>query len=115
MKKIVSSLCFALLAGAAQAAPTAAVLELCDSHGLVRGAEIAMDNGCFGCHTLSSKRVGPAYREIAARYRKESVSPETLSRKIKRGGSGVWGTVAMPANAISEEESDVLARWILSL
>jgi len=89
--------------------------QLCDNHGLVRGAEIAMENGCFGCHTLSHKRVGPPYREIAAKYQRQPMSPQALATKIRNGGSGVWGTAAMPPNPISEEEALILARWIQSL
>ena len=87
-------------------------LQVCDSHGLVRGAEIAMEKGCFGCHTLSSKRIGPPYREVAAKYGQSSKDVSILAGKIKNGGSGVWGTAIMPANQISNEEAEVLARWI---
>ena len=94
---------------------SAAELQLCDSHGLVRGAEIAMEKGCFGCHTLSSKRVGPPYREIAAKYAKQPISVAALAQKIRNGGTGVWGTAVMPPNPVSEEEAESLARWIQSL
>lgn len=90
-------------------------LKLCDPHGLVRGAEIAMEKGCFGCHTLSTKRVGPPYREVAARYEKKPISVSELAAKIKNGGSGAWGTAVMPPNAITDEEAETLARWIQSL
>ncbi len=89
--------------------------QVCDSHGLVRGAEIAMERGCFGCHTLSGKRVGPPYKEIAAKYEREPTAVAALAKKIKNGGSGVWGATAMPPNAISDEEAEILARWIQSL
>jgi cytochrome c len=90
-------------------------LQVCDSHGLVRGAEIAMENGCFGCHTLSQKRVGPPYREISAKYRRQPISVRALADKIKNGGTGVWGTATMPPNPITDEEALILAKWIESL
>lgn len=90
-------------------------LLLCDAHGLVRGAEIAMEKGCFGCHTLSSKRVGPPYREVAAKYGRDSTAVPALAAKIRHGSSGVWGTAVMPPNAISNDEAEALARWIQSL
>jgi cytochrome c len=90
-------------------------LQVCDSHGLVRGAEIAMEKGCFGCHTLSTKRIGPPYREIAAKYQRHPTPVATLADKIKNGGTGVWGTAVMPPNPITDEEAQVLARWIQSL
>lgn len=90
-------------------------LQVCDSHGLVRGAEIAVEKGCFGCHTLGSKRIGPPYRDIATRYEREPTKVSALAKKIKNGGSGVWGTVIMPPNTVTDEESEILARWILAL
>ena len=90
-------------------------LQLCDPHGLVRGAEIAMEKGCFGCHTLSTKRIGPPYREISAKYQKDPIPVSALATKIRNGGSGVWGTVPMPPNPITTEEAETLARWIQSL
>lgn len=102
----------ALIPGAASASPD---LQLCNAHGLVRGAEIAMEKGCYGCHTLNSKRVGPPYRDVAARYGRHAAVLSTLATKIRDGGSGVWGDVAMPPSAISHEEAEVLARWIQSL
>lgn len=111
--------CRSILASLLLAVPAAksmaAELQLCDSHGLVRGAEIAMEKGCFGCHTLSNKRVGPPYREIAAKYAKQPISVSALAKKIKNGGTGVWGTATMPPNPISDEEAEVLARWIQAL
>jgi cytochrome c len=91
-------------------------LQVCDSHGLVRGAEIAMEKGCFGCHTLSQKRIGPPYREISAKYQKQPITPEALASKIRNGGTGVWGTTAvMPPNPVTEDEALALAKWIMSL
>jgi cytochrome c len=90
-------------------------LQVCDTHGLVRGAEIAMEKGCFGCHTLSTKRIGPPYREISAKYQREPIAVSALATKIRNGGSGVWGTIPMPPNPVTVEEAETLARWIQSL
>lgn len=90
-------------------------LQVCDSDGLVRGAEIAMENGCFGCHTLSRTRIGPPYRAIASKYRAQPMSAHALANKIKNGGTGVWGTAIMPPNPITDEEALILAKWIESL
>ena len=90
-------------------------LQVCDVHGLVRGAEIAMEKGCFGCHTLSQKRIGPPYKDVAAKYQKDPISVAKLAEKIRTGGSGVWGTVPMPPNPVTVEEAETLARWIQSL
>ena len=90
-------------------------LKLCDPHGLVRGAEIAMEKGCFGCHTLNTKRVGPPYRDVAAKYQNQPIAVSALAAKIKNGGTGVWGAAVMPPNPVTDEEAETLARWIQSL
>ena len=70
---------------------------------------------CMACHTLSKKVVGPAYKDVAAKYAGQNVSA-WLASKIISGGGGVWGVVPMPANPrVSQAEADELARWILSL
>ena len=117
-KPTFSLVCRGILIGLSLVLPAASIaaeLQLCDSHGLVRGAEIAMEKGCFGCHTLNTKRVGPPYREIAAKYARQPISLAALAKKIKNGGTGVWGTATMPPNQISDEEAETLARWIQSL
>jgi cytochrome c len=112
--RLASSIAAVLVTSGAFAAGNG--LQVCDSHGLVRGAEIAMEKGCFGCHTLSQKRIGPPYREISAKYQKQPMSAEALATKIRNGGTGVWGSTAvMPPNPVTEEEALSLAKWVLSL
>lgn len=117
--QVTAALGFAILATATLLAPSALAagngLQICDSHGLVRGAEIAMEKGCFGCHTLSFKRVGPPYREISAKYQQQPIAAQKLAAKIRNGGSGVWGNGVMPPNPVTEAEALALAKWILSL
>ncbi len=108
-------LAVALLLPVSAALAAGGGLQICDSHGLVRGAEIAMEKGCFGCHTLSFKRVGPPYREISAKYQQQPIAAQKLAAKIKNGGSGVWGNAVMPPNPVTEAEALALAKWILSL
>lgn len=54
--------------------------------------------GCFACHAIDQKRVGPSYREIAARYRGQADAADKLVQKTRSGGSGVWGPVPMIAH-----------------
>ncbi|TXT40896.1 MAG: cytochrome c551/c552 [Comamonadaceae bacterium] len=89
--------------------------QVCNSHSMVRGSEIAVDRGCLGCHTLGVKRVGPTYSDIANRYEHNPATELFLASKIKHGSIGAWGAAVMPANAISDEEALMLARWILTL
>ena len=73
---------------------------------------------CVACHTVDSKRVGPPYKEVAARYRGDSGAPGRLFDKVRAGGSGNWGDIPMlphPADKISDEELKAAIKWILSL
>ncbi|MEL4178762.1 c-type cytochrome [Roseateles sp. PN1] len=91
------------------------------SIGLVAGpalanAELAQKKNCMACHAVDKKLVGPAYKDVAAKYAKDKNAVATLSAKIIKGGSGVWGPVPMPANAqVNEAEAKQLATWVLSL
>jgi cytochrome c len=76
--------------------------------------EIASKNACMGCHAADKKVVGPAYKDIAAKYKGQADAVDKLAKKVKAGGSGVWGPVPMPANAaISEADAKTVVKWIL--
>ena len=71
-------------------------------------------NGCTACHALDKKVVGPAFREVAAKYAGDAGAGLRLAAKIKAGGQGNWGNVPMPPNpGLSDQELQTLTRWIL--
>ena len=71
---------------------------------------------CMACHAVDKKLVGPAYKDVAAKYAGDKAAVDKLAAKIIKGGSGVWGAVPMPANAqVNEAEAKKLAAWVLSL
>lgn len=73
---------------------------------------------CVACHAVDAKRVGPAYLEVAAKYKGDAAAPDRLFQKIRQGGSGVWGQVPMlphPADKISDDDLKAAVAWILSL
>ena len=71
-------------------------------------------NGCTACHALDKKVVGPAFREVAAKYAGDAGAGLRLAAKIKAGGQGNWGNVPMPPNpGLSEQDLQALSRWIL--
>ena len=91
---------------------------------LVGGDEIGSDGAaglmrrsdCLSCHTLGSPSVGPAFRQIAERYRGDGSARATLAAKIISGGAGVWGQVAMaPHPQHTQEQAEAMAAWILAL
>ncbi len=53
--------------------------------------------GCVACHAKDKKLVGPAFKDIAAKYKGQDVVAK-LSDKVRKGGSGVWGPIPMPPN-----------------
>ncbi len=79
------------------------------------GIELAQKKNCLSCHMLDQKLVGPAYRDVAAKYAGRQDALTILSTKVQTGGTGVWGTAVMPPNAVTPEEARELVSWILSL
>jgi cytochrome c len=70
----------------------------------------------MACHALDKKLVGPAYKDVAAKYAGDKAAVDKLAAKIMKGGSGVWGPVPMPANAqVNDAEAKKLAAWVMSL
>lgn len=77
--------------------------------------DLAKNNACLVCHAVDKKIVGPAYKDVAAKYAGKKDAVAYLTGKIRGGSSGVWGAVPMPANAhVSEADAKKLAEWILS-
>ena len=96
----------ALLALVAVAATVPAMAQL----------ELAQQKNCLACHAVDKKLVGPAYKDVAAKYAGQKDAVDKLSAKIMKGGSGVWGPVPMPANTqVNEAEAKKLATWVLTL
>ena len=80
------------------------------------GTDLAKRSACLACHQVDSKRVGPSFRQIAARYADSSDAIDHLVDSIHNGGRGKWGAVPMPAQRqVNEENTKALAQWILSL
>src|SRR3954470_11155853 len=77
---------------------------------------LAQSKNCMACHAVDKKLVGPAYKDVAAKYAGQKDAVDKLAVKIMKGGSGVWGPVPMPANAqVNEAEAKKLAAWVLSV
>lgn len=75
---------------------------------------LAKSKNCLSCHTADKKLVGPAYKEVAAKYKGQGDAVAKLAAKIKTGGKGVWGEVPMPPNNVSDDEAKKLAAWVLA-
>ncbi len=78
-------------------------------------ADLAKAKNCMACHAIGTKLVGPAYKDVAAKYAGQKGAEDKLVQKVMKGGSGVWGPVPMPANPqVSEAEAHSLVKWVLS-
>jgi cytochrome c len=77
-------------------------------------AALAKAKNCLACHAVDKKLVGPAYKDVAAKYKGDKNAVATLAAKIKAGGKGNWGEVPMPPNNVTEAEAKELATWVLA-
>jgi cytochrome c len=78
-------------------------------------ADLAQQKNCMACHAVDKKLVGPAYKEVAAKYAGQKDAVDMLAQKVMKGGAGVWGAVPMPANPqVTEAEAKQLVQWVLS-
>lgn len=78
------------------------------------GAKLAQQKNCLACHSVDTKIVGPAYKEIAKKYAAQKDAASLLATKVMKGGSGVWGTMPMPPQPVSAAEAQQLVAWILA-
>lgn len=80
------------------------------------GQALMQKDGCAACHAIDKKVVGPAYQDVAAKYKDDKGAAARLAQKVKAGGTGAWGQVPMPPNAaVSDDDIKSLVAWILSL
>ena len=78
-------------------------------------ADMAKKYNCTACHSVDKKMVGPAYKDVAAKYKGDAAAAAKLAEKVKKGGSGVWGPVPMPPNpTVSDADLQTVVKWILS-
>lgn len=80
------------------------------------GPLLAQQQNCMSCHSVGRPLMGPALKDVAAKYRSEPDAAAYLAHKIIDGSTGVWGQVPMPANTqLTPEQAATLAGWILTL
>lgn len=78
-------------------------------------ADLAKAKNCLACHAPDKKLVGPAYKDVAAKYAGQKDAPAMLAAKIQKGGVGVWGQIPMPPNPqVSDADAKALVEWILA-
>ncbi|MGU7784505.1 c-type cytochrome [Burkholderia sp. PU8-34] len=79
------------------------------------GLKVARSNACMGCHAVDRKLVGPSFKDVAARYKSDPQAAAKLAKKVKEGGSGVWGAIPMPAHPrMSDADIRSVVEWVLA-
>ena len=78
--------------------------------------DLLKKSGCTACHSNDKKVVGPAYKDVAAKYKGDAGAVAKLADKVKKGGQGVWGPVPMPPNpAVADADVKSMVAYILAL
>ena len=76
---------------------------------------LATKNQCMACHKVEGKLIGPAFKDVAAKYKGDASARDTLTAKVRKGGKGTWGSMPMPANtSMSDSDLQTVITWILA-
>ncbi|MGB2832560.1 MAG: c-type cytochrome [Methylotenera sp.] len=78
---------------------------------------LAQKSGCLACHSVDKKVLGPSYKDVAAKYKGDKTAEAKMIEKVKKGGSGTWGPMPMPANSPQVKDEDIksIVQWILAM
>ena len=83
---------------------------------LADGQALATKYACMACHQVDKKVVGPALKEVAAKYKGDKTAEAKMIKKVKEGGSGVWGTIPMPPNPqVPDADIKAIVQWVLAI
>jgi cytochrome c len=79
-------------------------------------ADLIKKYNCTACHAYDKKMVGPAYKDVAAKYKADAGAAEKIAKKIKAGGAGVWGPIPMPAHPqVSDADALTMSKYIMTV
>ena len=80
------------------------------------GLVLVAQSDCLTCHKVDEKLIGPTYRDVANKYENTEANVKMLAEKIIKGGTGVWGQVAMtPHPAVTPADAETMVKYVLSL
>jgi len=99
------------------AAPAAtAANDLSANPDYQKGLALVAASDCLTCHKTSEKNIGPAYKDVAAKYENNEENVKMLAAKVIKGGAGVWGAIPMtPHPQIKEEDAEAMVKYVLLL
>ena len=82
---------------------------------MAAGQALAQKSGCLACHAVDHKIVGPAFKDVSAKYKGDKKAHDMLVAKVTKGGSGAWGTIPMPPNGkVAPADMKTLVSWDLA-
>jgi cytochrome c len=85
------------------------------SQAAMANPDLAKAKNCMACHAVANKLVGPAFKDVAAKYAGQKDAEDKLVQKVIKGGSGSWGAIPMPANPqVNEADARTLVKWVLA-
>ena len=77
--------------------------------------ELATASGCMNCHDILVKKVGPAFKSVAEKYKGQPDIVSTLSQTVRNGGRGNWGRIPMPPHSsLAENDIKQIVTWVLT-
>ncbi len=79
------------------------------------GQALMKKNNCTACHSIDKKIVGPAFKDVAAKYRGQADAEAKLVAKVTKGGAGSWGSMPMPPQTAKADDIKALVKFALSL
>ena len=74
--------------------------------------ELLKQHACYACHQIDTQVVGPAFKDVAAKYAQRSDRRDYFVGKISHGSSGVWGSIPMPAQSLPDADLASIATWL---
>ena len=102
--------------GDATATASTSTSSLSDNPDYQKGLALVGKSDCLTCHKVNEKNIGPAYKDVAAKYENTDANVKMLAEKIIKGGSGNWGAIPMtPHPALSQDDAEALAKYVLLL
>ena len=95
---------------------TTSTSSLSDNPDYKKGLTLVAGSDCLTCHKTSEKNIGPAYKDVAAKYENTEDNVKMLAAKIIKGGAGVWGAIPMtPHPALKQEDAEAMVKYVLLL
>ena len=103
-------------AAVATAVATTSGNALSDNPDYQKGLALVAGSDCLTCHKTSEKNIGPAYKDVAAKYENTEENVKMLASKIIKGGSGNWGAIPMtPHPQLKQEDVEAMVKYIFLL